>query len=73
MWDSLAAAFLAAGSVHVVATLSSVEDAAAAEFTRLFYRGGGAQDPVGATIRAQRVMARAHKVDDWSAFVVVGP
>jgi tetratricopeptide (TPR) repeat protein len=72
MWDSLAAAFLAAGSRHVVATVVSVEDRVAAEFTRHFYREGGARDPVRGVTRALREMAREHPVSAWSAFVVAG-
>ncbi len=72
MWDSLAAAFLAAGSRHVVATVASVEDRVAAEFTGHFYREGGAHDPVGGVTRALRKMSKRHAVADWSAFVVAG-
>jgi tetratricopeptide (TPR) repeat protein len=72
MWDSLATAFLASGSGHVVATLVSVQDSVAAEFTRLFYAQGGLADPVGATARAQRLMASTHKVEAWSAFMAAG-
>jgi CHAT domain-containing protein len=72
MWGSLAAAFLAAGSRHVVGTVASVEDHIGAEFSRLFYRAGGLRDPVGAVTRAQREMARNHKVGIWSAFVIAG-
>lgn len=72
MWDSLAAAFLAAGSRNVVATLTSVEDPVAAEFTDLFYLHGGVDDPVGATRRAQRELGRSHPASTWSAFVATG-
>jgi tetratricopeptide (TPR) repeat protein len=73
MWGSLAAAFLAAGSIDVVATLASVEDRVAADFTELFYRLGGASDPVGAVTRAQRAMAQQGRpVADWRPFVAVG-
>jgi tetratricopeptide (TPR) repeat protein len=72
MWGSLAAAFLAAGSTHVVATLNSVEDSVGLEFTRRFYRAGGARDPVGGTARAQREMAGRYPVAAWSSFVVAG-
>jgi CHAT domain-containing protein len=72
MWDSLAAAFLAAGSEHVVATLASVLDRDAAEFTRLFYRAGGIRDPVAAAALAQREMALHLGVAAWSAFIVAG-
>ena len=72
MWGSLAAAFLAAGSLHVVATVTSVEDSVGLEFTRRFYRAGGARDPVGGTARAQREMAGSYPVAAWSSFVVAG-
>lgn len=72
MWDSLAAAFLAAGSRHVVATVASVEDKLAAEFTRRFYRANGMRDPVGGVTRALREMSKRHPVAAWSAFVVAG-
>jgi CHAT domain-containing protein len=72
MWGSLAAAFLAAGTRDVVATLFSVEDALALEFARSFYQHGGATDPVAATARAQRELAARHPVSSWSAFVVAG-
>jgi len=72
MWDSLAAAFLAAGSRHVVATVAGIEDSVGVEFTRLFYGAGGARDPVAAVASAQRDMADRYLVDAWSAFVVAG-
>lgn len=72
MWGSLASAFLAAGSEHVVATLASVQDPVAAEFSRLFYTVGGLADPVGGTSRALRAMASRYPVSDWSAFIVAG-
>lgn len=72
MWESLAVAFLAAGSRDVVATLFSVEDRVAAELTRRFYRHGGARDPVGALASAQRELAREEPAHAWWAFVVVG-
>jgi tetratricopeptide (TPR) repeat protein len=72
MWGSLAVAFLAAGSVDVVSTLHSVEDASAAEFTKHFYTHGGAADPVAATAAAQRELAKHSPVSTWSSFIVVG-
>jgi tetratricopeptide (TPR) repeat protein len=72
MWGSLASAFLAAGSEHVVATLASVQDSIAADFSRLFYTAGGLEDPVGGTTRALRAMAKRYPVSDWSAFIVAG-
>jgi CHAT domain-containing protein len=72
MWGSLAVGFLAAGSRDVVATLFSVEDRTAAEFTALFYRHGGARDPIAATAATQRELASHQPAAAWSAFVVVG-
>ena len=73
MWGSLAVAFLAAGSVDVVATLFSVEDAAAVAFTKAFYEHQGAHDPVSAVAAAQRaMMAGNHPTSVWSAFIAVG-
>jgi tetratricopeptide (TPR) repeat protein len=72
MWGSLAMAFLAAGSIDVVATLFSIEDRTAAEFTETFYRHDGARDSVAATAAAQRELATHHPVSAWSAFMVVG-
>jgi tetratricopeptide (TPR) repeat protein len=72
MWGSLAASFLAAGSSDVVATLFSVEDANAAEFTKLFYQYHGDRDPVAATAAAQREMARHHAPAAWLPFAVIG-
>jgi tetratricopeptide (TPR) repeat protein len=72
MWGSLAAAFLAAGSEHVVATLASVDDRLAAELVAAFYANGGARDPVTALARAQRLLARSHSTAEWSAFLVAG-
>ena len=72
MWDSLAAAFLAAGSRHVVATVASVQDGVATDFTGHFYREDGMRDPVGGVTRALRKMAKGYPVADWSAFIVAG-
>ncbi len=72
MWDSLAAAFLAAGSRHVVATLGAVDDSVAAQFAQLFYRDRWSDDPIGAAARAQRDMALHRSAADWSLFVVAG-
>ncbi len=72
MWGSLAVAFLAAGSEHVVATLHSVEDEVAAEFAAAFHRAGGVRDPAAAVAKAQRELARHRTVAQWSAFVAIG-
>jgi CHAT domain-containing protein len=73
MWGSLAAAFLAAGSEHVVATLAGVPTEDASTFAVAFYRHGGVDDPVGAVARAQRDLARVMPVAKWSQYVVTGP
>jgi tetratricopeptide (TPR) repeat protein len=73
MWGSLAAAFVAAGSRDVVATLSSVEDIHATEFTRLFYEHHGDRDPAAVVATVQRLMIDAHRpAAAWAAFAVVG-
>lgn len=73
MWGSLAAAFLAAGSEHVVATLSAVPTEDASTFALAFYRNGGVEDPVRAVARAQRELAATMPVGKWSQYVVTGP
>lgn len=73
MWGSLAAAFLASGSEHVVATLMAVPNDDASAFSEAFYRLGGARDPVAGLARAQREMALTRPVSQWSPFVVAGP
>lgn len=73
MWGSLGAAFLVAGSRTVVASLVSVEDAAAGELVNRFYAEGGAVDPAGALARAQRqLLAAGRPVSAWAPFVVFG-
>lgn len=73
MWGSLGAAFLAAGSRTVVASLWSVDDEATEELVRRFYDEGGRRDPVGALARTQRALARdGHSASTWAPFVVFG-
>jgi hypothetical protein len=73
MWGSLGAAFLAAGSRAVLASLGSVEDARAREFVMAFYRAGGASDPAAALARVQRVaIGRGLSPTDWAPFVLYG-
>ncbi len=73
LWGSLGAAFLAAGSRAVVASLWSVEDARARELVLRFYREGGAADPAGALARAQRVaIRRGQSPIYWAPFVFYG-
>jgi CHAT domain-containing protein len=70
MWDSLATAFLAAGSRHVIATLTSVKDAVAVEFSIELYRQDPRRDPVAATARALRALAARRPVADWAPFII---
>jgi len=73
MWGSLGAAFLAAGSHAVLASLWSIEDERARELVLRFYAEGGASDPAGALARAQRVAIRQGlSPNHWAPFVVFG-
>ncbi|HWM94574.1 MAG TPA: CHAT domain-containing protein [Thermoanaerobaculia bacterium] len=73
MWGSLGAAFLAAGSHAVLASLWSIEDERARELVLRFYAEGGASDPSGALARAQRVAIRqAQSPHHWAPFLVFG-
>ncbi|HEV8631015.1 MAG TPA: CHAT domain-containing protein [Thermoanaerobaculia bacterium] len=73
MWGSLAAAFLAAGSRSVLASLRSVDDAVARDFVLRFYREGGAADPVAGLARAQRAaIARGEPPASWAPFALFG-
>jgi CHAT domain-containing protein len=67
---SLATAFVASGSVQVIATLRPVSDDGAAELTAAFYREGGATDPARALARAQAAAATSNV--DWPNFVLFG-
>jgi hypothetical protein len=69
---SLVAGFLGAGSQHVVATLSAINDDTAPEITAMFYRAGGVADPVRALAKVQSELAKTSNVD-WPQFVVFGP
>jgi tetratricopeptide (TPR) repeat protein len=73
MWGSMGAAFLAAGSRAVLASLWSVEDRPTHEFVLRFYAEGGASDPAGALARAQRVaIAQGQSPTLWAPFVLFG-
>ncbi|MFL6198645.1 MAG: CHAT domain-containing protein [Thermoanaerobaculia bacterium] len=73
MWGSLGAAFLAAGSQAVLASLWSIEDERARELVLRFYAEGGVSDPAGALARAQRVaIRRGLSPNHWAPFVVFG-
>jgi hypothetical protein len=68
---SLATAFLAGGSSHVVTTLRPVSAPAARELADRFYAAGGARDPVRALARVQAELAAT---DDrhWPSLAVFG-
>lgn len=73
MWGSLGAAFLAAGSRTVLASLWSVEDEKARELVVRFYAEGGAADPALALARTQRVaIGRGASPNRWAAFILFG-
>jgi len=73
LWGSPGAAFLAAGSESVLASLGSVEDRAARDFVLRFYREGGAADPAGGLARAQRAyLAAGRPPSAWAPFVLLG-
>ncbi|HET9227002.1 MAG TPA: CHAT domain-containing protein, partial [Thermoanaerobaculia bacterium] len=73
MWGSPGAAFLAAGSRAVLASLWSVEDEPARSFVLRFYAEGGASDPAGALARTQRVAIRQGlSPQHWAPFVLFG-
>jgi tetratricopeptide (TPR) repeat protein len=68
---SLAAAFLAGGSSHVVAALHRGAAPDARELADRFYAAGAAGDPVGALVRIQAELA-AGGSEGWSGLAVFG-
>lgn len=73
MSGSLGAAFLAAGSPAVLASLWSVEDEATREFILRFYDEGGSAEPAAALARTQRrFIAAGESPSIWAPFVVMG-
>ena len=73
MWGSLGAAFLAAGSRAVLASLWSIEDEPARALVLRFYAEGGASDPSAALARAQRVaIGQGLSPKQWAPFVLFG-
>jgi tetratricopeptide (TPR) repeat protein len=73
LWGSPGAAFLAAGSGAVLATLGSVDDRNARDLVRHFYREGGATDPAEGLARAQRILLAAGRPPSaWAPFVLLG-
>ncbi len=73
MWGSLGAAFLAAGSEGVLASLWSIEDEPARRFLLRFYDEGGAVDAAAALARAQQAsIAAGEPPSFWAPFVLFG-
>jgi hypothetical protein len=71
--NPMAAAFLAAGSRAVVASLWSFPDSSSRRFMIDFYRKGGVREPVSALARSQRgFIDRGEPPSFWSAFIVMG-
>ncbi|MBN2370251.1 MAG: CHAT domain-containing protein [Vicinamibacteria bacterium] len=69
----MAAAFLAAGSRAVVASLWSFPDSSSRRFLIDFYKKGGARDPARALARSQRGFIETGEPPSfWSAFVMMG-
>jgi len=71
-WDGFPSAFLAAGSRYVVATLRSVEDAAAARVIEAYYAEPETMNPIERLAAAQRRLAGALPVAAWASFAVWG-
>ena len=73
LWGAMGAAFLAAGSRAVVASLWSVADQPTQRLIAAFYAAGGATTPHRALAAAQRrAIAEGWPVADWASFVVLG-
>jgi tetratricopeptide (TPR) repeat protein len=74
LWGSLAGSFLASGSRTVIASLWSVNDAAAATLMSHFYRySKDGRDPAAALAAAQREMlAAGNAPSTWAPFVAIG-
>jgi len=73
MWGSLGAAFFAAGSRFVLASLWPIEDEPTRAFVRRFYREGGATDAAGALARSQRAFIAAGRSPTlWAPFILIG-
>jgi len=72
-WGSWSAAFLAAGTQSVVASLWSVGDVQSREFVLRFYAAGGADAPMDALADTQRAFIRAQRPPSfWASFVHMG-
>ena len=73
-WGSLAGSFLASGSASVVASLWSVDDAAAARLISLFYQQANhAKNPAAALAASQRILLVGGNAPSlWAPFVAIG-
>lgn len=69
---SLAQALLRGGVRTVLASLWSVDDAAAEQVVRAFYRAGGVNDPARALATAQLQLSSTLPTRQWAAFVLLG-
>lgn len=71
-WGGFPSAFLAAGSRHVIATLRSVKDAAAARVTSAYYAQPAAMNPIARLAAAQRALIDVLPIEDWASFAAWG-
>jgi hypothetical protein len=69
---SLVAAFLGAGTRHVVATLRPVSDAGTRDLITRFYRARGVADPARALAAVQAELSTTDNAE-WPYFAVFGP
>jgi len=69
--DSLATAFLAGGSGHVIATLRNADDEYVSKLIQRFYEVGGASDPVRVLARVQAELVDTENTE-WPNFAVLG-
>ncbi len=73
LWGSLGAAFLAAGSAGVLASLWSVDDQATRDFMEAFYRHDALSNPTLALAEVQReFVLQSRPASQWSGFMLLG-
>lgn len=73
LWGSLGAAFLAAGSRSVLASLWSVDDLEAKAFVMEFYRQSGASDlPSALALTQRKLIESGQPVSVWAPYVLFG-
>lgn len=71
-WNGFPSAFLAAGSHYVIATLRSVEDAAAARVTAAYHEQPEQMRPIARLAAAQRGLLDQLPVEAWASFAAWG-